>query len=55
MQTMLISDEILTFNGHQVNKHSNYLLQKFNENGIFVFIIIISIAFIQIFLILFDK
>jgi len=49
---MLISDEILTFNGHQVSKPFNYLPQKFNETGIFVFI---SIAFIQIFLILFNK
>jgi len=55
---MLISNEILTFNGHQVNKHLNYLQQKFNANGIFVFItiiIIIIIAFIQICLILFNK
>ena len=52
---MLISNEILTFNGHQVNKHLNYLQQKFNANGIFVFITIIIIAFIQICLILFNK
>ena len=45
---MLISDEILTCNGHQVNKHLNCLQQTFDKNDIFVYItiIIIIIAFI---------